>query len=142
MDVPSRRLRRLEGLEHGLGEPGEFSDFGFQLSSAFGSELVEAGPPIVFGDTPIRLDPGAVFEPIQGGVERAFFDLERFAGAFLDPAHDTVSMQRLASEGAEDEKVEGTAEEFERARWHVSPRKSREDSNPPLECQRESTPGG
>src|SRR5262245_45900520 len=78
------RLRRRRSspsisdrLDH-FGDRGddffEFRDFGVKLFPAGGSEAVIPRAAVVFGLGPFRGDPTLDEHPLEGGIQRAFFD--------------------------------------------------------------------
>src|SRR4051812_13410989 len=47
-----------------------------ELFSSGGAEPVELGAAVVLGRSPRGLDPAAVLQPMEGGIERTLIDLE------------------------------------------------------------------
>ena len=80
--------------------------------AAGGGELVEAGPAVVFGNTPLRPDQPLGLEPVERGVERTLLDAEDIGGDLVDAVRDPETVSRLVLEGAEDEHVEGAVDEI------------------------------
>src|SRR6185312_3041933 len=93
---------------------------GAKLLAAAGGELVELGAFALVGEPPLGLDPLALLEAVEGGVEGAVEHLEGAAGGGADHARDGVSVPRAPGEGLEDEDVERALEEV--GLWrHVIP---------------------
>jgi hypothetical protein len=63
--------------------------------------------------SPLRLDPAALLEAVEGGVEGAVEDAEGAVGAVANEAGDAVSVHAAEGEGAQDEDVERALEEIE-----------------------------
>ena len=74
-------------------------------------ERVEASAAIVVGRAPRALDPAALLESLERGVERSVVDEERVAGPRLDGDGDAVAVMRPERQHAEDEEIERSLEE-------------------------------
>jgi len=117
---------------HRLGERGLIESesvpgrgLGAELRATLGRQLVELGFAVVLAAAPLALDPAALLEAVQGGVERAFTYGENVICELLDPSGDGVSVRGSPRERLEDEEVERALQEVEigRAR-HASHRMS------------------
>jgi hypothetical protein len=74
-------------------------------------EAVVLRLPVVVRDTPFGADRAVELEPVKGGVERPFLDLQHLIREQVDRLGDSVAVQRAALEGMEDEEIEGALEE-------------------------------
>src|SRR6185369_14823859 len=111
----ARRRRRksvqvISGQFHdaadGGGEAGPLLGFVVQLLPAGRGEVIKAGTPAEFGDTPFSLDPALMLEAMQGGVERALVDPQDVLRDLLDALGDGPAVHGLVLEGAKNEQVE------------------------------------
>jgi hypothetical protein len=95
-------LNTLDGLlPRALGE-GE-------LLTAGGSEGVELGATIGFGEGPFGAHPLVLIHAVEGRIERALFDAEEVAGDALDVEDDAVAVEGGAvREGLENEELKGS----------------------------------
>ena len=94
---------------------------------AFAQELRLAGrgQPVVlrllvgFAGPPLRLQPAALLETMQGRIERAGLDLEQIVGLGADGLADAVAVLRAPLQDSEDEHVERALQQLEPAifRW-------------------------
>ena len=96
---------------YGSGKACPALGFGIEALLALVGELVELGAAVVFGGSPAGFEQAAEFESMEGGVERAFFDLEQLLGGLVDPLGDRVAVKRAAGEGFEDEHLQGALDE-------------------------------
>ena len=96
---------------------------GAELFPALGGELVVLGFAVVLGESPLGLEPAALLHAVEGGVERALFDLESLVGGLADPGGDGVAVSRPPREGLEDQEVERALEEIEIDGRHAYPLK-------------------
>jgi hypothetical protein len=74
--------------------------------------LIELGSTIVVRDSPLRLEPAAVLETVERGVQSPFIEDERLTRRVEDPSRDVVAVTSAEYEGLEDEYVECAAEEI------------------------------
>jgi len=74
-----------------------------------------------FGEIPGGSDQATGFEAVEGGIERAGFDLEELFGSALDMSGDGVTVRRAVDEGAENQDVERALEEVDARGWVVLP---------------------
>jgi hypothetical protein len=75
--------------------------------------LIIAGAAISSGGAPFRRNPSLDEHSLQCGIERAFFHLEDILGETLNGIGDFIAMEFTgASEGFEDEEMEGTGRNF------------------------------
>src|SRR6185503_20724524 len=70
------------------------------------------------GYAPVGDDPAASLHPIEGGVERAFLELQPVVGDLLEPGGDRESMPGTPRERLEDEEIEGAVEHVVCRRGH------------------------
>src|SRR5688500_14899056 len=103
-----------EDLRHGRGVAGPRARLGAELGAAASGEAVVLGAPVVLREPPLGLDPAALLQAVEGGVEGALLDAEGVVGRLADPARDGVAVARAPAEGLEDEDVERALEELER----------------------------
>jgi len=66
---------------------------GIELAAAARRELVVSRASILLGDAPLGVDQLAFLEPDERVVERAIFDCERAARAFLNPGRDLETVE-------------------------------------------------
>ena len=84
-----------------------------ELRFSRGCEPVVLRALIRLAHAPFGLEPSALLEPVQRGIERAGLDLEQVVGLRADRLADAVSVLRSPDEGPKDEHVEGALEELE-----------------------------
>src|SRR4051794_15837160 len=89
-----------------------------QRATSRRGEAVELGAFASFGRAPFRLDGAALFEPVEGGVQRAVDDPKGSIGAVANEARDGVAVHRAEGEGPQDQHVEGALEEVELTSRH------------------------
>ena len=65
-----------------------------QLAAALRREAVEARAAVVLGDRPVGIDPAAILEAVERGIERPLLDLQKGVGALLDQPRDGVAVRR------------------------------------------------
>ena len=94
-----------------------------ELFPSGGRELVVLGFAVVLREAPLGLEPAALFHAVEGGVERALFDLQSLVGGLANPRGGGVAVARSPLQRFEDEEVEGALEEVEIDRGHVFPLK-------------------
>ncbi len=109
----SHSFGRTQNLGDGSGEFVPFAGFESELAAAFGGEAVELGATIVFGGAFFGGDPATFNEAVESGIERALFDLQHVVGVEFDGFGDGVAVGGAKEQGAEDEQVEGTLEQFD-----------------------------
>jgi hypothetical protein len=91
-----------------------------QPAAPGGGDPVELGAPVVIRDAPFGAQQTAQLEPVQGGIERAFFHAQDLVGRLLDELGDGVAVPGTALEGLEDEHVERALYEVATEAWPVS----------------------
>src|SRR5690242_11289300 len=69
-----------EHLEDGAGVLGPAGRLEAKLLSTLRRQLIKFRPSVVLGDSPLGLEPAPLFHAVEGGVERALFDVERVVG--------------------------------------------------------------
>jgi len=69
---------------------------GGELTASGGSDLVGAGAPLVRRHPPPRRHEPRLLEPMEGRVERPFFDAQALGGAF-DVRGDRIAVHRPAA---------------------------------------------
>src|SRR6185437_6582041 len=83
------------------------------------------GEPIVSGATfrgrraPLGGDPAFGEHALQGGVERAFLDAQRFVRHALNVLRDAVAVQRAEAQRLEGEHLESPGDEVALFTWHI-----------------------
>src|SRR5690348_16771611 len=87
--------------------------FAQQLGLARGRQLVVLRALVRFADSPLGLQPAALHQAVEGGVERTGFDLEEVVRLRADRQTDSVSVPRPPLQGAEDQHVEGALEQLQ-----------------------------
>src|SRR5689334_12953117 len=98
--APSRRLENeLDGLDVspptvGLGTHG---------SPARCREVIVLSAAVVLGGAPVAVDPAALLEALQRGIERALVHVEHSAGELLDARADSPAVHRLEGQRLEDQ---------------------------------------
>src|SRR4029079_11442317 len=103
-------LLTLENECHGCREALPFVDFLAERTTPELCEAVVARAPVVLAGLPLALDPAAVLESLQGGIERALIDVESSVRDLLDAESDAPSVHGLEGERLEDEEVDTAAE--------------------------------
>ena len=78
-----------------------------------GGQPVVLRPLVGLADAPLGLQPPALLEAVQRGIEGAGFDLEQVVGLRADGLADAVAVLRPPLEGPEDEHVEGALEQLQ-----------------------------
>jgi hypothetical protein len=86
-------------------------EFALELLFAFAGEAVVFGGAAEVGVLPFGGDPALIFEAVEGGIEGTLADGEDFTGEDLDALGDAPTVEGLAGDGFEDEKVESALEE-------------------------------
>src|SRR5690348_191824 len=76
-------------------------------------ELVELRAPIVVRLAPLRLDPAAPFEAMEGRIERSLRNLERRRGDLADALRDRPAVLRLEGQRFQDEQIERPLRELD-----------------------------
>src|SRR5687768_12460791 len=77
-----------------------------------GGEPVVLGAAAVLGGAPLRVDPAALLEPDEGGVDGTLAYLERVLRELLDAVSETPSVHRRERERLENEQVEGALQDL------------------------------
>src|SRR5690606_21418882 len=95
-----------------------------EMLAAFGSELVDPGAPPLLRLLPLGRDPAFLLHPIEGGIERAFFNLEAVAGEQADLLSDGVTVESADAENFENDQIERALEQVESC--HLDPLSIRE----------------
>ena len=65
---------------------------GGEALSTGGGELVELGLAGVGGDAPFAQKEAVTLQAVEGGIERAFFDLQQSGGGLLDMERDAEAV--------------------------------------------------
>jgi hypothetical protein len=103
----------LLAFEHECHRGGEAIPLVHFFAECFPSvrgERVVARAAIVHGGLPGALDPAAMLEALQRGIERSLIDVESSAGDLLNAESDSPAVHWLEGEGLEDEEVDAAAE--------------------------------
>src|SRR5262249_49375657 len=87
--------------------------FARQLGFARGGQAVVFRPLVGLADAPFGFEPAALFEPVQGRIQRARFDSEERVGPGANRLPDAMAVLRPPLERAENEHVQGALEELE-----------------------------
>ena len=95
---------------HQLAPPRFFAN---ELLLAFGREAIELRALVGLAHTPLGLQPSALHEALQRGIERAGFDLEQVIRLRPDRLADAVAVLGPPLQGAENEHVEGALEQLQ-----------------------------
>src|SRR5437879_8177967 len=69
-------------------------------------------PPVVLGHLPLGGNPTLEFEPLQGRVERAEFDIERLTRTTANRLGDPIAMQGCQQQRSKNQHVERSLEEI------------------------------
>ena len=77
-------LRGFHDLRNGAGQAAPVPGFGFELFPALPGERIILGVAAGFGFAPLGREPAALFEAVQGGIERALLHLEDVARDLLN----------------------------------------------------------
>jgi len=114
-----RLLNGFENLGYGdrQGFPGVL--LGRELPMPAFGQFVVLGAAIVVGGAPVRLDPSAALEAVEGRIERSLLDAEDLFGDLLDALGDGPAVLRAERERAEDEEVERALRKFDTRNRHV-----------------------
>src|SRR5205823_6648491 len=94
--------------------------FGLEPFATGARELVVLRASIVVGRAPRGADPSAALEPMQRRVQRALWDLKRFARDLLDALGNPPAVHRLERERFENQKVERALRQVESGVVHGS----------------------
>src|SRR5215469_16667536 len=104
-------FRQVEHAAHDAGDLLPILGFFVELPATRRGDGVELCLAIVVGDTPTRLDPAALLEPEQRGVDGALVHLEEIAADLFEPPGDPEAVQRPEDiEGFEDHEIERSLE--------------------------------
>ena len=106
-------LSRLEDQLHGLGETAPRCLLDRQLLPAGARQHVELRVASGIGLPPFRLQPPFLFEPVQGGVQRALVDLHDLTRDLLQPLRDRIAVRGLERQHLQDQHVERALREGE-----------------------------
>src|SRR5437016_989034 len=82
-----------------------------ELLAPGGCEPIEFRPPVVLGGFPFGGNPTLQLEPLQSGVQRSEFDVERFARATSNRLGNPITVQRNHSQRPEHQHIERSLEE-------------------------------
>src|ERR1043166_1905436 len=107
-------LRGAEHLADGAHVPLPERELGAELGPPLRGQPVVLRPAVVLREAPLGGEPAAALQPVEGGVERAFFDQELLAAPLPDPGGDGIAVARAPGERLEDQEVEGALEKVER----------------------------
>src|SRR5579884_1257706 len=102
-------FKHAKDCGNGLVEAGHLCA---ELFAARSRELVVAGAAVVFRGAPLGLDPSVKQQPLERGIERAFFNLQHFMRNLLDALGDAVAVHAAQAQRLEDEHVEGAGKHF------------------------------
>src|SRR5439155_313116 len=75
-------------------------------------QAIVLGAPVVVRNAPFRRKQPAQLQPVERGVERAFFHTEHFLGALLDELRDSIAVHRTPLQSLENQHVEFVAKQF------------------------------
>ena len=113
-------VRRISATR--IGELLPTLHLGLQLFPALGSKRIELRVAACLRGFPLRFQPAAIFEAVEGGVKRALLELKKVAGDLLNPLRNGVAMNRPQRHDLEDQHVEGSLEELGFFFAHKAPR--------------------
>src|SRR5580704_5310363 len=85
-------LRRFQSLRDGPGNAAPALGFHLQLLQSRLGQAIVFRAAVIFGISPKGRNPAFVFDAVQGGEERAGFNVESATGELLDTARDAESM--------------------------------------------------
>src|SRR5262245_42603042 len=97
---PRQQAHRLYERLPVIALPGEHAP-------AFGGEAVEAAAPLAGLLGPPALQPAALLEPVEQGIERRDVELEAAAGALLDQLADLVAVAGARLDHRQDDQLRG-----------------------------------
>src|SRR5687767_6135187 len=103
MRIPSGSLKNAGDREDELFPARCFLS---ELASSRGRERIEPGTPVVLRRSPLGVDPSALLEAAQGGVQRALVHRENVARDLLDYLRDPPAVHAFMAQHAQDEEVE------------------------------------
>src|SRR5215467_1446968 len=87
-------------------QPAPVFGFLFELRPPRRRQRIKLRLPSRFRLFPLGLDPPALFEAVQGRIERSLLYLQHFAGNLLDPLGDRPAVLRLQGNGLQDQQVQ------------------------------------
>lgn len=92
-----------------------------KLASAGLGDGVELCLAVVAGGAPFGLDPAALFETNEGGIDSPLIEQDLIAADLLNAARDAVAVERAhGGESLQDHEVEGALQEVEFGWRHVA----------------------
>jgi hypothetical protein len=94
-----------------VGEAAPVLELVIELALSLAGEFVVFDAAIVFRDAPDSSEEAALFEAVEGRIERAMFDAKEVVGNLLDAFGDGETVLGFEGDCAEDEEVEGALEE-------------------------------
>src|SRR5437762_1015890 len=94
---------RAQHTRDGSGESQPPLELSLRGTAAFACQPVELGLAVVLGRPPFGLDQSLFFHPVEGGVERSFFDPQRIVGKLVNTHRDPVPMVRRRTEDFQNE---------------------------------------
>ena len=89
--------RTMSATGNGSAQPEPLIRPGREVLPAGTCQAIEAGTSVVVGSAPLRLNPAALLEALQGRVEGAMVNQERPTGLELDGTGDPLAV--LLAEG-------------------------------------------
>src|SRR5215471_13289725 len=117
--MPDKGHRLLRGSEN-AGDGGGHAQPGcllvVELAAAQRGQLVELRLPPGFRRRPLRSEPSALLETMEGRIERALLDLQHVAGDLLEPLGDGVAMDRSETHHFQDQQIERALQQIGLAR--------------------------
>src|SRR5262249_45060863 len=102
----SRPSRRLPNLDDGQGQPVPAVLLDRELAPPGARQRVKLRPPAGVGLAPLALDPAALLDAIERGVERPLLDDEHVPRRLLDALDDAVTVELAQAERLQDEHVQ------------------------------------
>src|SRR5919109_3052070 len=106
-----RRSGGAQHFVHGRGKAAPLCALNGELPSPLRGERVELRAAPFVARPPLRRDPPAILEAIEGRVERPLPDLEHIAGYLAEAFGDSPAMKRPEDEAFEDQKIESTLQQ-------------------------------
>jgi len=105
-------LCSAEDQSNSAGEPLPIEHFGLQLFPALAGKGVKLGFATRVCLPPIGVEPAAVFEAVQSGVEGTLLELKEIFGDLLNALGDRVAVNGAQSHDLEDEHAQRAFEQF------------------------------
>src|SRR6185295_19774393 len=99
-------LDRAQRLDRCARKPLPILLFDDELFPTRARQLVELRALVVFRNVPLRLDPPALLESVQSGIQRSFLDLKSVPRNLCDALTDSVTMESAKRKSFEDQHIQ------------------------------------